>query len=355
MARIISSTVSLGSRLRSCDLITNCVFQSLCVRCFRNNPPSSSLDGILRGAKWIKAATWQLEKGESGTPHWQIYLQTSRVEFNTVKKLFTSCHIEKANGSAEENLNYTGKEDSRLEGPWSYGTLDMSVGVRGSRNDIKSFRQAVDNLPKDKYYDDLHEVEEIAPVMAKYDRYAREYYRYKRSKQEPRDMELYPWQRDLMEYLVGDWETRNIYWVWSHESETGKSTMMQYVAERLRTLIANSSNINDIMHAYDEHKVIWIDIPRQQPLDAKMTSLLETLSNGGLLPSNKYNSCMKRVQAHIVVSCNRSPPEDKLPKRLIEIQASSTIAREVIDLSQDPNPQDTESEFRPYSPPAIHQ
>lgn len=325
------------------------------MRCFRNNPPSSSLEEDLKKHKWVKAATWQLERGAEGTPHWQIYIQSSRVEFNTVKKAFPSCHIEKANGSAEENLNYTGKEESRVDGPWSYGTLDMSVGVRGSRNDIKSFRKAVDELPNDKYFDDLHDNEEIAPVMAKYDRYARAYYNHKRNKLEPKEMELYPWQRDLMEYLEGEWETRNIYWVWSEASETGKSTMMQYVAERMRTLIANSSNINDVMYAYDEHRVIWIDIPRQQPLDAKMTSMLEALSNGGQLPSNKYASGMKRVRAHIVVSCNRMPPHDKLPKRLIEIHASLLDStEEVIDLTLVPNHQGREdSEFRSYSPPPI--
>jgi len=79
--------------------------------------------------------------------------------------------------------------------------------------------------------------------------------------------------------------------------------------------------INDTMYAYESQKVIWFDIPRQHPLDAELTSQLETLSDGGVVGSSKYKSSNKIVDAHIVVTTNRPPPDDKLPNRIIAFQA----------------------------------
>lgn len=51
------------------------------------------------------------EIGEQGTPHTHIYLKTQNpLKFTTLKNKFTTAHIEKANGTAQENRNYILKE-----------------------------------------------------------------------------------------------------------------------------------------------------------------------------------------------------------------------------------------------------
>jgi len=73
---------------------------------------------------------------------------------------------------------------------------------------------------------------------------------------------------------------------------------------------------------------------RSDPLDATATDILEKLSNGGYVFSGKYESMQKYVNAHIVVTCNRPPPEDRLPQRCrefrIDINGNRTEAVEPI-------------------------
>lgn len=55
------------------------------------------------------------EVGEQGTPHIHLYFVCENaVRFSTVKKLFTSAHIEVAHGSSQENRDYIRKEGKYL-------------------------------------------------------------------------------------------------------------------------------------------------------------------------------------------------------------------------------------------------
>ena len=55
------------------------------------------------------------EVGENGTPHTHIYFYcTNAVYFDTVKKRFPEAHIDKANGSSQENRDYIRKEGKYL-------------------------------------------------------------------------------------------------------------------------------------------------------------------------------------------------------------------------------------------------
>jgi len=103
--------------------------------CFTlNNPIASgeSFSDFLRSAEGIRAFVFQLEKGASGTRHFQGYLQyASQVGFNRVKTLLQGAHIEKAQGTAEQNLQYCTKIEGRLEGPWTFGDF-KSKGLPGN-------------------------------------------------------------------------------------------------------------------------------------------------------------------------------------------------------------------------------
>jgi len=135
-------------------------------------------------------------------------------------------------------------------------------------------------------------------------------------------IDLTDWQREVMSMLLLEPTPRRIIWIWSLESSMGKTTFKKYVQFHLQQdFLLGSMKINDTMYAYESQKVIWFDIPRQHPLDAELTSQLETLSDGGVVGSSKYKSSNKIVDAHIVVTTNRPPPDDKLPNRIIAFQA----------------------------------
>lgn len=56
----------------------------------------------------------QLEKGESGTEHYQLAVQTPQVRFSAVKKMFPTAHIEVAK-DWDALLTYCQKEETRVE------------------------------------------------------------------------------------------------------------------------------------------------------------------------------------------------------------------------------------------------
>lgn len=123
------------------------------------------------------------------------------------------------------------------------------------------------------------------------------------------------WQEDVWSHLSGQVTPRRIFWIWSESSGTGKSTFYQWVSAKMNVL-PGAATLRDTLYAYSKHQVIWFDLARSDPLDAEMSKQLEILSSGGWQLSTKYESIRKWIQAHIVVTCNRPPIRERLPKRI---------------------------------------
>ena len=118
--------------------------------CFTLNnvhiPPWLTM-GIPVGVRYLVC---QLERGESGTPHLQGYVQLSRHQrMSWVRNhLSDKAHWEimKAHNT-DDARNYCMKCDTRIDGPWEFGKYVRSNrthrGGRGKRNDIELFRDAI--------------------------------------------------------------------------------------------------------------------------------------------------------------------------------------------------------------------
>lgn len=89
--------------------------------------------------------SWQIEKcPKSGREHIQGY-----VRFGTPKSLaqlrgLFEGHFENAKGSEKDNISYTQKVESRVAGPWSFG----SPSSQGKRKDIDAARETVQETGK---------------------------------------------------------------------------------------------------------------------------------------------------------------------------------------------------------------
>lgn len=99
-----------------------------------NNPEVDSVDDYLK--QWVSRAgavycTGQLERGENGTPHIQYFVQfRAQKRLGFLKKHCKKSHFTgvKFNNGADE---YTNKEETRIEGPWSHGVRPARRNVRG--------------------------------------------------------------------------------------------------------------------------------------------------------------------------------------------------------------------------------
>lgn len=84
-----------------------------------NNPADKGLThevikAKIQGIKSVKYYCMADEVGAEGTPHTHVFVYCSRLRFSTLKRLFPEGHIERAQGTAEENRAYI-----RKDGKWA--------------------------------------------------------------------------------------------------------------------------------------------------------------------------------------------------------------------------------------------
>jgi len=100
---------------------------------------------------------FQLEVGETGTPHFQGYVEFKQpLRIAAMKKICPRAHFEIAKGSQAQNKKYCTKEEGRLVGPWEYG--NFQAGGSGARNDLAAMITTADSTH------DLREVIRSDPV-----------------------------------------------------------------------------------------------------------------------------------------------------------------------------------------------
>lgn len=84
---------------------------------------------------------WQKERGEQGTEHLQGYVHFRRPVRASYVETFCGgrAHLEPAHGTEQQCIDYCSKEDTRIAGPWQYGTPTS----QGQRSDLAEFSKAV--------------------------------------------------------------------------------------------------------------------------------------------------------------------------------------------------------------------
>jgi hypothetical protein len=92
---------------------------------------------------------FQIERGESGTPHIQGY-----VRFRNCKKLDAAknaivcreAHMDISRGDEASNIAYCTKAEGRIAGPWTFGTAKPEAGRKGARNDLTQVAEAAKTM-----------------------------------------------------------------------------------------------------------------------------------------------------------------------------------------------------------------
>jgi len=106
-----------------------------------NNPTKTHEEVIdkLKNDERITFIIFQREKGDSGTEHYQGYLECEKqIKTSVMKKILDNAvHWEGRRGSQKQAIDYVTKEEGRMDGPWEWGT--KSQERQGKRNDLKEF------------------------------------------------------------------------------------------------------------------------------------------------------------------------------------------------------------------------
>lgn len=108
--------------------------------CFTLNNPSGELS--FNDLEHVRYAIWQREKGDSGTEHYQGYIELRKPQrFSYFAGVLAGAHFESSKGSREQARQYCRKEESRLEGPFEHGVWEE--GGQGTRSDLQQIQQRI--------------------------------------------------------------------------------------------------------------------------------------------------------------------------------------------------------------------
>lgn len=113
---------------------------------------------------------YQIEEGETGTTHVQGYIEfTQTRRLSAVKRMLGGrCHLERRRGTRDQARAYCMKEESRVEGPFEYGT--WIPGGPGRRTDLYEIRERIGAGATEEELWDSH-----FPTMVRNYRAIREY------------------------------------------------------------------------------------------------------------------------------------------------------------------------------------
>jgi len=261
--------------------------------------------------------------------HIQGYLELkSQTRFNQVKQMFAPCvvHLEGRKAkSAIPAINYCKKEETRVDGPWEFGTPAVDEAERGKpKIDWVQVRAKVWAC-KTWAAVLASEDEEVVRACAAKLNYVKELYMTKPQPVFPPEITLRKWQRRVTEMLDGPVEKRRIIWIWSEKSGTGKTTFFDYCSSKYDVL--PGADWANTLFVYDGNAVLWFDRSRSQSDDVRgvdqFYSDLERFSNDTVHTSTKYVPTRKRISAHVVVTANCPPDERRLPQRFVVVEAKT--------------------------------
>lgn len=202
---------------------------------------------------------YQIEKGESGTEHIQLWIYFENpIEWKTVKSWFPTAHIEKAK-SNRHSIEYCSKKETRVRGP---------------------------------YYKNVEIEEEIETIS-----------------------EFKPWQTDLLKKLDEKPDHRKIIWYFDKEGGKGKTDICKWLCVNRDDCLYTGGKANDMKYAITQMKkkpkIILIDISRSQETCFSYQGV-EEIKNG-IFFCGKYESqqfIMNRP--HVICFANFEPDKKKL-------------------------------------------
>lgn len=264
----------------------------------------------------------------SNRDHIQGYLElNAQTRFQQVKQMFAPAvvHLEGRKArTAKPAIEYCSKEETRVSGPWEFGTRpDENSQTKPKIDwvDVRAKVQACESWSDVLQSDD----EDVVRATAAKLNYVKELFLARPVRTEPPEIVLRTWQKQVLEMLKEKPVKRRIIWIWSEESGTGKTTFFDYCSAKFDVL--PGADWANTVYVYDKQSIIWYDRTRAQSIDQRnidqFYSDIERLSNATIHTSTKYQSARKAIKCHVVVTANAPPNERRLPKRFVSVLAKT--------------------------------
>lgn len=197
------------------------------------------------------------EVGIEGTPHLQGYMEFKNARnFKYIKGIMPRAHLERARGTAIENLKYCKKDNDFIT------------------NIIMPYE------------------EKLCPLITEFNE----------------------WQAELIDILQTEPDFRSIHVYVDYEGHKGKTSICRYLSRNNRINWIKTGTVDGSKHILMESKNcrdIAFDLPRGA---LPPYQLIEELKDG-LLYSTKYEGGKKEIAIpHIIIFTNKYPNIDKLSK-----------------------------------------
>lgn len=235
--------------------------------CTWNNPrcTGEELEELLKTRENVKGFAFQTEVGENGTKHFQMYLEFTSAVYNTA--VMTALNTRSiatfaCNGSKAQCVAYCTKNDTRVDGPWVYGTCADGKPGQGRRTDIDILAAKV--IEAGGLTSEL--MVENPGMVAKYAKglnWMMSELKYKRAQ----EAELEVWKKKLQQYENGEevgQEQRHLIFFFG-PSGVGKTTLAKfYSIKKYGKLPFMKSGETKWWDKYDDEDVVLVDEWRKE-------------------------------------------------------------------------------------------
>lgn len=261
---------------------------------------------------------------KTGRLHYQGYVVfKNHKRPSVIKKMNQQAHFEERMGSHSEAKNYSGKSDSYVAGPWTFGDDTGVPETAGSRSDLLAVKKQIDNgkRVRDLMREDSH-FGTISRAYKYFKQYEDDIKEEKNLKEFiddcPKELTK-QWQKDLLEHFKTQ-DRRTITWVVDEEGGKGKTEFTNYLQANgeasLFTSVGGASQ--HIAHAFDYQDYVIFDFTREKR-DFVNYSIIENFKDGKLFKS-KWESKMVNFKSRpVVVFANFEPEEGKLSMNRINL------------------------------------
>lgn len=207
---------------------------------------------------------YQLEVGESGTPHFQgCFKLKSPAYFPTVKKWLPTAHLEPCKDWLA-SLKYCSKKDGRIDGPWMLG-----CSIPEEPDEEYTFKLSV----------------------------------------------LRPWQSEVLALCAEPPDDRKIHWYYDSAGGKGKTSLAKHICCNMKPALYVQGKSADIKSAIASSerkpKIVIFGLPRSLE-DYVSYEAIESCKDG-IFFSGKYESGMVMyAPPHVIIFANFLPDMTKL-------------------------------------------